>query len=140
MYLLDSEHISVLQRESDPEFSTLRSRMNEHSPHVFFLPIITFHEQLLGWHTYIKRKQKPGDIIFGYRMFEKMLQSFASYAVLPFDESAMNEFQRIEKQIGVGDKRIAAIALAHDLTLLTRDGHFDNIPSLRVEDWTRPIV
>jgi len=61
-----------------------------------------------------------------------------------FDLDAAHEYARIrdylERQgnlIGGNDLMIAAIALAHDLTVVTHNsGEFTRVPGLRVEDWS----
>ena len=62
---------------------------------------------------------------------------------LPFDERAAAEFglirvslERAGQPIGAYDLLIAAIARAHDLTVVTRNhGEFARVPGLRVEVW-----
>jgi len=60
--------------------------------------------------------------------------------VLEFDLRAATEFQRLRKRhrtIGTMDLKIAAIVLANDATLLSRNlTDFRRIPELKVEDWT----
>jgi tRNA(fMet)-specific endonuclease VapC len=63
--------------------------------------------------------------------------------VLPFDAAAAAVYGRVRAELERGgrplaepDLRIAAIALAHDLTLVTGNGrHFARVSGLRVEDW-----
>jgi len=63
--------------------------------------------------------------------------------VLPFDAEAATvygwlraELESRGQPIGGPDLRIAATALAADLTLVTGDTrHFDRVPGLRVENW-----
>jgi tRNA(fMet)-specific endonuclease VapC len=59
---------------------------------------------------------------------------------LGFDEAAAMVFQRLRRsrlRIGTMDLKIAAIVLARDATLLSRNlDDFSQIPDLRVEDWT----
>lgn len=61
--------------------------------------------------------------------------------VVDFDERAAVQFQRLQAlRLGLGamDLRIAAIALAQDAILLSRNlQHFRKVPGLQVEDWTR---
>lgn len=70
-----------------------------------------------------------------------LLQS--AITVLPFDAAAAAEYatlrtelERAGRPLAGPDLRIAAIALARDLTLVTGNGrHFDRVPGLRVENW-----
>lgn len=63
---------------------------------------------------------------------------------LPFSGEATRRFGEIRAHLarlgtpmGPYDTQIAAIALAHDLTLVTNNvGEFKRVPSLRWEDWT----
>ena len=67
----------------------------------------------------------------------------AAHAVLPFDEAAARSFadlkaslERAGAPLAEPDLRIAAIALARDLTLVTGNvRHFTRVPDLRVENW-----
>jgi tRNA(fMet)-specific endonuclease VapC len=60
--------------------------------------------------------------------------------LLPFDNRAAAEFDRLRQsriRIGTMDLKIAAIALANDATLLTRNlSDFRKVPGLRAEDWS----
>jgi tRNA(fMet)-specific endonuclease VapC len=62
--------------------------------------------------------------------------------VLPFDDTAAHMFVGLRKQnvrIGTMYLRIASIALARDLTALTRNVvDFQHVPGLQIEDWTLP--
>ena len=61
-------------------------------------------------------------------------------ALLDFDDRAVAEFRRLKKariRISTMDLRIAAIVLANDATLITRNlSDFRKVPGLRAEDWT----
>jgi len=69
---------------------------------------------------------------------------FARFASLPFDDAAADVYGRIDgllksrgMSIGPLDTQIAAIALVHNLTLVTHNiQHFDRVPNLTIEDWT----
>ncbi len=76
----------------------------------------------------------------GYQMMEVILIDFSRFRVLPFDQPAAAQFTRLRKarvRIGTMDLRIAAIALSHQLTVLTRNTRdFEQVPGLAVADWT----
>src|ERR1700736_596965 len=87
-FLLDTDHISILQRQAGPEFAALSARIAQRSPADLAFSVVSFHEQALGCHTYISRARTSRDVVRGYGMFGRMLRDFASAPVLPFDAAA----------------------------------------------------
>ncbi|TWU01430.1 type II toxin-antitoxin system VapC family toxin [Neorhodopirellula pilleata] len=96
MFLLDTDHLSILQRDSGG--------------------------------------------IEPYRRLAVLAKSFHSISVLDYDQAAAMEFQRLRGQnvrIGTMDLRIASIALANQMCVLTRNqADFERVPGLSLEDWT----
>lgn len=139
-FLLDTDHLSILQRESGREFAALSARIAEHSPNDLAVSVVSFHEQALGCHTYITRSKATADVIRGYGMLARVIRDFSEIPVLPFDGAAAVAYQELVSRrvrVGTMDLRIAAIAVSRDLILLTRNtGDFGKIPGLRIEDWT----
>lgn len=139
-YLLDTDHISFLQRRSSSEFSRLASRMAQYPISDFALSIVSFHEQVIGAHSFINRAQTNADMARGYALLLETLNGFAKAPVLPFDAKAIAIFDEMRRQkvrVSTMDLRIAAIAISNDLVLLTRNsGDFSKIPDLLIEDWT----
>ena len=70
-------------------------------------------------------------------------ETLAGLVSLDFDLAAAHEYARLRDQlerqgniIGGNDLMIAAIALAHGLTVITHNcAEFNRVPGLRVEDW-----
>ena len=142
MYLLDTDHIVIIQQRAEPEFNRLSVRMSGRSAEDFFAPIISFHEEVQGWNAYIGRGKKAADLVKGYARLEKILGDFSKARIASFDETAAGQFESLRKQrvrIGTMDLRIAAIALVHGYTLLSRNlVDFEKVPGLIVQDWTGP--
>jgi tRNA(fMet)-specific endonuclease VapC len=140
MFLLDTDHLVVLQHEADGELGRLQERMSRHRPEDFALSVVSFHEQMLGANLFISRAKTQAQVTRGYQMMEVILIDFSRFRVLPFDEPAASQFTRLRKarvRIGTMDLRIAAIALSHKLTVLTRNTRdFEQVPGLVAEDWT----
>jgi tRNA(fMet)-specific endonuclease VapC len=73
----------------------------------------------------------------------RVQQFIASFRSLPFDDAAAAAYgeivaalQRRGQLIGTCDAMIAAIALVHDLTVVTRNArHFRRVQSLRTQQW-----
>jgi tRNA(fMet)-specific endonuclease VapC len=65
--LLDTDHISILQRQAGPEFPTLQAHIAQQEPIELALSIISMHAQVLGCHTSSSclYRQRGGA---GYRM------------------------------------------------------------------------
>ncbi|MEX2316666.1 MAG: type II toxin-antitoxin system VapC family toxin [Pirellulales bacterium] len=141
MYLLDTDHISIIQRQTGPEYASLHARIGAHDALDIYVSIISFHEQATGWNAYLKRARKPEAVVRAYEMFQRILADFSMAAVAPFDVRAEDKFRSLRQtgiRIGTMDLRIASIALCNDWTLLTRNRvDFESISGLRIEDWTR---
>lgn len=139
-YLLDTDHISFLQRRSGREFAALAVHVAEHLPTDLAFSVISFHEQVLGAHTYISRAKTTVDVARGYTLLMEIIQGFSFAPVLPFDAAAGAVFDRLMAErvkVATMDMRIAAIALARRMVLVTRNvSDFAKVPGLAIEDWT----
>ena len=139
-YLLDTDHISFLQRRSGSEYAILTTRIALHHPTDFAFSIVSFHEQIIGAHTFITRSQTPANTVRGYILLMEIIQGFSAAPILPFDTGAATVFEELRSQrvrIATMDLRIAAIALSLNLVLLTRNSSdFSRVPGLVTEDWT----
>ncbi len=139
-YLLDTDHISFLQRRLGAEYAALSARIAQHPPADFAFSAVSFHEQLLGAHTVITRARTSIDTVRGYTLLHGLLQEYQAAAVLPFDAGASAVFAGLRAQrirIATMDLRIASVALSRGLVLLTRNAtDFSQVPGLVTEDWT----
>src|SRR5581483_9959465 len=79
-YLLDTDHISFLQLRSGPEYAVLAARMAQHSPADFAMPIVSFHEQVLGANAFIQRAKNSVDTTRGYTLLFEILQGYCGSA------------------------------------------------------------
>lgn len=93
-----------------------------------------------GWLTWIAQARSLIQQIERYAMLKRMILSYAEISLLDFNREAADEFSRLQKQrirIGTMDLKIAAIALSHNATLLSRNlKDFSKVPGLQVEDWS----
>src|SRR5207249_4701677 len=105
----------------------------------FFITVITPQEITQGWLAAINREPGGPKQVFAYRRFHHSLLGFPKLTILPFDEVAADRFVALQSQrirVGTMDLKIAAICLAHEAILLTRNRRdFDPVPGLRVENW-----
>lgn len=140
MYLLDTDHIGVLQRKTGVEYPRLVSSLDAVDPADIYVPIVSFHEQVTGWNAYLNRARTIQSTVRAYQMFEHILADFAELNVASFDMAAANRFDTLRAakvRIGTMDLRIAAIALVNGWTVVTRNlVDFARVPNLLLEDWT----
>jgi len=142
VFILDSDHLSILQSKKGNEYAALQSRFATVPETDVFTTIISFHEQIGGWYKTLARPRRQSDVVFAYQMLERIIDRFGEMQVLPFDDVAAARFESLRKRVRIGtmDLRIASIALATDMTLLTRNTvDFERVPGLRFEDWTLPV-
>jgi len=140
-WILDTDHLSILQLRNQPEYLKLRQKLAEVPETDVFASIISFQEQVQGWLEYLKRARDASGVLRAYKEMQSVLRYYCESSVLPFDQVAQGQFDSLRGQrirVGTLDLRIASIALASGSILLSRNQRdFRKVPGLRVEDWTR---
>ena len=139
-YLLDTDHLSILQRQSGGDYHNLVARMAQYPLSDFAISIITIQEQMLGCHAYINRARYPKELVKGYEIMIRLVADFPRLPILPFDTIAAQTLEQLNSQriqLAQMDARIAAIALSRQMILLTRNHRdFSKVAGLAIEDWT----
>lgn len=103
MFLLDTDHVSILQRQSQPAYSKLRARIESYPPDVFFLSVVGFQEQVLGGNAFVNRAHSSEGVLRGYEILADVLATYSVAQVLPFDRPAEDVFPPYEvKRCGSG--------------------------------------
>jgi tRNA(fMet)-specific endonuclease VapC len=113
--------------------SPIRRKLEQLSPSQVFVCSVVKAELFYG----AMKSQNPAQTLAKQEVF---LNQFVS---LPFDDEAAKIFgeiraylTRLGKPIGPYDLQIAAIALAHNVILVTHNTReFSRIPDLQIEDW-----
>ena len=137
MVILDTNHLSELDRGS--ELAANFERRRRASKADAFTTVITVEEILHGWVTLIRQCRKVEMQISCYARLQKSVRVLADWDVLSFDRDAVRILEGLRAKrirIGTMDLKIAAITLAHDATLLTRNtADFQKVPGLKIENW-----
>jgi tRNA(fMet)-specific endonuclease VapC len=130
MIVLDTDHLSILDRDTIEAFNIGR-RLAARSANEVFATIITYEEQMRGWLAYASK---------AYAKLRAHVETFRTIPLLDYNAAASLEFEQLQRQgvrIGSMDLKIAAIAKANGGLLLSRNlVDFQKVPGVRVEDWT----
>ncbi|HUO09426.1 MAG TPA: type II toxin-antitoxin system VapC family toxin [Phycisphaerae bacterium] len=139
MIILDTDHISYLQW-GGPEGRAISRRLDEAGLAEPITTIVSYEEQMRGWLGKIHGAEKLVDEVRFYGKLQEQFEFYKRLVVLDFSEKAAVELQRLRAmriRVATMDLKIAAIALANDATLWSRNlRHFSKVPGLRVEDAT----
>lgn len=135
IYLLDTNVCIHLLNEKHP---TILQHFQQHSPADIAMCSVVKAELLSG----ARRSQRVEANLQLLKAFFAPLQSLA------FDDECAEHYGQIHadlltqgKPIGPNDTLIAAIARAHDATLITHNtSEFKRVAGLRIEDWELPLA
>jgi len=140
MFILDTDHLSFLERGNHPIGDRILARMKQ-APDQCFATIVSYEEQTRGWFSVLAKAKTVAEQIRAYEKLLAQLRNYCSVNVLSFDEKAATQFQDLKRnkvRIATMDLKIASIALAHGATLATRNwSDFIKAPGLKLEDWTK---
>ncbi len=139
MYILDTDHLSLIQRNGQAGKRIL-TRLAAVEKAEFAVTVVTYEEQVRGRLSVLSRAKTLDEQVLAYQGLQQLVKDYRSIVILPFSHIAALEYQRLRKahpRLGNMDLKIAAISLANRATLLTRNmSDFGQIGELQTEDWS----
>jgi tRNA(fMet)-specific endonuclease VapC len=138
MYILDTDHLSLIQR-GDPSGQKILTRLsNAQTP--FATTIVTYEEQSRGWLDYLSRAKTIDAQVQAYQLLQAHVLHYRRIDILEFTANAAQEYRQLRKalpRLGAMDLKIGAIALTRSAIVLTRNQRdFGLIPGLQIENWS----
>ncbi|MBW4578591.1 MAG: type II toxin-antitoxin system VapC family toxin [Tildeniella nuda ZEHNDER 1965/U140] len=137
MYILDTDHLSLIQRNGQ-EGKQILSRLVTIEELEVVVTVITYEEQVRGRLAVLSKTKTLDEQVIAYQGLQKLAADYQTIVIAPFHHTAALEHQRLRKtypRLGNMDLKIAAIALTNNATLLTRNvSDFRQIVELRIED------
>lgn len=121
MYILDTDHLSLIQRNGKEGKRVLAKLATLKSTEVA-VTVITYEEQIRGRLSIISKAKTPDEQVTAYQRLQQLAIDYRSIPIIPFSHNAVLEYQRLRKiyrRLESMDLKIAAIALTNNATLLT---------------------
>jgi tRNA(fMet)-specific endonuclease VapC len=135
-FLLDTDHLTLYQRGH----KLLEQRIALQAPGEVGLSAITVEEALRGRLVILAQARDGSSRIRRYAELVETVRLLQQFDVVTFDQDSEGAFQQLHglrHRVGTQDRKIAAVALAHKLVLLTRNRRdFSQVPGLLIEDWS----
>ena len=137
MHLLDTDTLTHLHAGHPRVIRRLR---NVDDP-IVGTTVITKGELLRGRIDFLLKAATGADVVRAQQWLTRTEELLAQILIVPFDEVAAKEFDRLRankayRKMGRADLLIAGIALAHRATLVTRNvRHFRQVAGILVENW-----
>jgi tRNA(fMet)-specific endonuclease VapC len=139
MYLLDTDHLSLIQRNG-AEGKRILAKLATIEAAEVAVTVITYEEQLRGRLSVLSRAKTAEAQVAAYQGLQQLAMDYKEITLVAFNQAAAIVHQRLRKtypRLGTMDLKIAAISIVNDATLLTRNSSdFGQIVDLKQEDWT----
>lgn len=120
--ILDTDHLTVIQRRAEPAYSRLRARLSKHTPGTVQTTIVSFEEQMRGWLAVISDARNQQTEVAAYQRLQALLRFFNEIPVVDYTEVVAARFEDLRRsrlRAGSMDLKIAAMALSQDGLLLS---------------------
>lgn len=138
LYVIDTDHLTLLRRGH----TEVVARVAAIRPTDIVITIISVEEQFRGWFTQVRKARDPSRLARAYEGLFDVVDMAKRLPVLPFSRAAVDRYVDLKKalpRLGKNDLAIAAVALEFDATVVTRNRQdFQQVPNLRIEDWSLP--
>jgi tRNA(fMet)-specific endonuclease VapC len=120
--LLDTDHLTTLTYPESARCQALRARLDASPNRQIATTIISVEEQWRGWFAVIARHREVRRHVKAYRELLELNKFHSGWTILPFDETAADQFDLLRAarvRIGTMDLKIASIALVHGALVLS---------------------
>lgn len=134
-FLFDTDHLTLYELGHPP----LQRRLQAQVPQAIGLSAITVEEALRGRLSALAQARDGPARIRRYQQLLETVRLLNRFTLVAYDQASEFQFQQLRavRKIGTQDTKIAAVALANNLTLLTRNRRdFGRIPNLSIDDWS----
>ena len=137
MIVLDTDHLTVLKYTGSERCLRLTARLNEGAGELIGTTVVNVEEQFRGWLSSLAKERQPRRWVGPYRELATLVDFFRGFHIALFTDPAAALFSTFGRiQIKATDRKIAAVAIAHDALLLTANRKdFEQVPGLRFENW-----
>ncbi|MBX9626912.1 MAG: type II toxin-antitoxin system VapC family toxin [Gemmataceae bacterium] len=139
MIALDSDHLTALKYTGSERAVRLAARLDRAAAggEVVGTTVANVEEQMRGWLSAIAKERQPRRQVAPYRDLARLLDFLRGFAVALFNDAAADLFTSYSAvRVKASDKKVAAIAVAHNALLLTANKRdFEQFPGLRFENW-----
>jgi tRNA(fMet)-specific endonuclease VapC len=136
LYVLDTDTLSPYYRGDPKVVQAIDARPAAD----LSISVMTVDEQLSGCYTLTRQAKSHEEIARAYSQLGDTVVRLARWRILPYTEAAVGHVARLKKSrlhVRLMDLRIAAIALEHAATVVSRNRRdFERVPDLNVEDWS----
>jgi tRNA(fMet)-specific endonuclease VapC len=139
MIIFDTDILTIWQRESGGDYDRVAARVRA-CAETIHITIVSVEEQMRGWLAVAASARTPEEYATAAARLHEMLRDYQTRSILDFSNRAaewMHQIKKSKVKVSTMDLRIAAIVLANNATLITRNlRHFAKVPGLKAEDWT----
>ena len=95
--ILDTDHLTVIQRRTEPAYSRLRARLSKLNSNAVQTTIVSFEEQMRGWHAVISRAHNKTKEVTAYQRLHALLGFFNEIPVLDYTEIVASHFADLKR-------------------------------------------
>ena len=93
LYILDTDHITLLQRNHP----TVVSRLLSQPPEVIAVTVVSAMEQIRGRLAQIHHARTAPQVVNAFAHFQEALHFYRTLPVLPYDEAAAAQFAHLRQ-------------------------------------------
>ncbi len=135
-FLFDTDHLTLYSHGHQ----NLAQRIAHSPAGEVGLSVVSVEESLRGRLAAITRAPDGPARIARYAQLVQTLKLFDQFPIVAYDQASEDFYQKLlalRLRIGSQDLKIAAVALANHLVILTRNRRdFGPVPGLKLDDWS----